>query len=131
MLSMLFDIVPGPGAHLVAGPLYHAAPLAFGTAALHLGQTMVLVDRWTPEGTLRLIEEHRVTTSHMVPTMFHRLLGLPDEERARYATSSLRSVIPAAPPCPVAVQRKVHEVWGPWSRGTYAPPHAGGADEKP
>src|SRR3546814_17555414 len=82
-LSMLFDIVPGPGAHLVAGPLYHAAPLAFGTAALHLGQTMVLVDRWTPEGTLRLVEENRITTSHMVPTMFHRLLGLPDSSEER------------------------------------------------
>src|SRR5690606_26809573 len=113
MLSMLVDTVPGPGAHLVAGPLYHAAPLAFGTGALHLGQAMVLVDRWTPEGTLRLIGEHRITTSHMVPTMFHRLLGLPEEERSRYDTSSLRSVIHAAAPCPVEVKRKMIEWWGP------------------
>lgn len=131
MLSMLFDIVPGPGAHLVAGPLYHAAPLAFGTAALHLGQTMVLVDRWTPEGTLRLIEEHRITTSHMVPTMFHRLLGLPDEERSRYDTSSLRSVIHAAAPCPVEVKRKMIEWWGPVIYEYYAATEGGGAYVKP
>ena len=93
MLSMLFDIEPGEGVHLVAGPLYHAAPLAFGMSALHLGQTMVLMDRWTPEGTLRLIEQWGVSTSHMVPTMFHRLLALPDEVRAAADTSTLRSVI--------------------------------------
>ena len=65
MLSMLFDIEPGTGVHLVAGPLYHAAPLAFGTSALHLGQTMVLMDRWTPEGTLRLIEQFQMTFEHL------------------------------------------------------------------
>ncbi|HET7722742.1 MAG TPA: AMP-binding protein, partial [Acidimicrobiales bacterium] len=131
MLSMLFDIVPGPGAHLVAGPLYHAAPLAFGTGALHLGQTMVLVDRWTPEGTLRLIEEHGITTSHMVPTMFHRLLQLPEEERARHDTSSLRSVIHAAAPCPVEVKRKMIEWWGPVIYEYYAATEGGGAYVKP
>ncbi len=131
MLSMLFDIVPGPGAHLVAGPLYHAAPLAFGTGALHLGQAMVLVDRWTPEGTLRLIQEHGITTSHMVPTMFHRLLQLPEDERSRFDTSSLRSVIHAAAPCPVEVKRKMIEWWGPVIYEYYAATEGGGAYVKP
>jgi long-chain acyl-CoA synthetase len=131
MLSMLFDIVPGPGAHLVAGPLYHAAPLAFGTGALHLGQTMVLVDRWTPEGTLRLVEEHGITTSHMVPTMFHRLLQLSEDERASYDTSSLRSVIHAAAPCPVEVKRQMIEWWGPVIYEYYAATEGGGTYVKP
>ena len=84
LLASLFDVEAGTGVHLVAGPLYHAAPLAFGTGALHLGQGDVLMDKWTPERTLELIERYRVTSSHMVPTMFHRLLALPDEVKARY-----------------------------------------------
>ena len=131
MLSMLFDIAPGEGVHLVAGPLYHAAPLAFGTSALHLGQTMVLMDRWTPESTLRLIDEWGVTTSHMVPTMFHRLLGLPPEVRAAANTSTLRSVIHAAAPCPVDVKRKMIEWWGPVIYEYYAATEGGGAYVKP
>jgi len=131
LLATLFDIVPGPGAHLCAGPLYHAAPLAFGTGALHLGQAMVLVDRWTPEGTLRLVQEHGITTSHMVPTMFHRLLQLPEDERSRYDTSSLRSVIHAAAPCPVEVKRKMIEWWGPVIYEYYAATEGGGAYVKP
>ena len=131
MLSMLFDIEPGEGVHLVAGPLYHAAPLAFGTSALHLGQTMVLMDRWTPEGTLRLIEQWGVSTSHMVPTMFHRLLALPDEVRAAADTSTLRSVIHAAAPCPVDVKRRMIEWWGPVIYEYYAATEGGGAYVKP
>jgi len=127
MLAMLFDITPGEGVHLVAGPLYHAAPLAFGTGALHLGQAMLLVDKWTPEGTLRLIEEWGVTTSHMVPTMFHRLLGLPDDVRAAANTSSLQSVIHAAAPCPVDVKHRMIEWWGPVIYEYYAATEGGGS----
>jgi len=131
MLAMLFDIVPGPGAHLVAGPLYHAAPLAFGTGALHLGQSMILMDKWTPEGTLELIQEWHVTTSHMVPTMFHRLLSLPDDVRSAYDTSSLRTVIHAAAPCPVDVKRRMIDWWGPVIYEYYAATEGGGTYVKP
>ncbi len=131
MLSTLFDITPGPGAHLCAGPLYHAAPLAFGTAAVHLGQTLVLVDRWDPEQTLQLIEAHRITTSHMVPTMFHRLLALPDEVKGRYDLSSLHSVIHAAAPCPVDVKRRMMEWWGPVIYEYYAATEGGGTYVNP
>ena len=48
---------------------------------MHLGHTIVLMDKWLPEDMLRLIEQHRVTTSHMVPTQFHRLLALPEDMR--------------------------------------------------
>ena len=126
LLGMLFGIEPGPGVHLVAGPLYHAAPLGFSTGALHMGQTLVLVDKWTPERTLELIDEHRVTTSHMVPTMFHRLLALPDDVKARYDTSSLVSVIHAAAPCPVDVKRRMIEWWGPVIYEYYAATEGGG-----
>lgn len=127
MLSMLFDIAPGPGVHLVAGPLYHAAPLAFGMGAMHLGQTMLLVDKWTPEGTLKLIQEWGVTSSHMVPTMFHRLLGLPDDVRAAADTSTLSSIIHAAAPCPVDVKAKMIDWWGPVIYEYYAATEGGGS----
>jgi long-chain acyl-CoA synthetase len=126
LLATLFGITPGPGAHLCAGPLYHAAPLAFGTGALHLGQTLVLVDRWDAEQTLQLIEQHCITTSHMVPTMFHRLLALPAEIKGRYDLSSLHAVIHAAAPCPVDVKRKMIEWWGPVIHEYYAATEGGG-----
>ena len=76
--------------HLVGSPLYHTAVLMFAGGSLHFGHTVVLMDKWTPEDMLRLIEQYRVTTSHMVPTQFHRLLALPDEVR-----EALRRVVAA------------------------------------
>lgn len=100
--------------HLCTGPLYHAAPLAFsmaGPAAVGVG--IVLMDGWSAEETLRLIAEHRITHSHMVPTMFHRLLSLPEEVREAADTSSLVYVWHGAAPCPVAVKQSVIDWWGP------------------
>lgn len=106
---------PQPGdVHLCTGPLYHAAPLAFSLGIpLALGATVVLMDGWEAERTLALIEAHRVTHVHMVPTMFHRLLSLPEEVRGRYDLSSLRFVVHGAAPCPVHVKRRLIEWLGP------------------
>ena len=71
------------------------------------------MDRWDAEETLRLVERHRVTHTHMVPTMFHRLVQLPDEVRDRYDLSSMRSIVHGAAPCPVAVKQRMIEWWGP------------------
>jgi long-chain acyl-CoA synthetase len=104
----------GGSVHLCTGPLYHAAPLAFSLSMpLAFGTTVVLMDRWDAEDTLQLIEEHGVTHTHMVPTMFHRLLSLPDDVRARYDTSSLVHVLHGAAPCPVPVKRRIIEWLGP------------------
>ena len=101
-------------AHLLTGPLYHAAPLAFSVAVPFLyGVPLVIMDHWEPVETLRLIQEHGVTHTHMVPTMFHRLLALPDEVRERYDLSSLRFVIHGAAPCPVPVKQRLIEWLGP------------------
>ena len=68
-ILFLFSIQPQDNnVHIIGSPLYHTAVLRFGSASLHLGHTVVLMDKWTPEDMLRLIEERRVTTSHMVPT---------------------------------------------------------------
>ncbi len=100
--------------HLCTGPLYHAAPLAFSMAApAAVGVGIVLMDGWSAEEALRLIAEHRITHSHMVPTMFHRLLSLPDEVRDAADTSSLVYVWHGAAPCPVAVKQRMIDWWGP------------------
>lgn len=113
-LGRMFRYEPGESLHLCTGPLYHAAPLAFSLSMpLNAGVGVVLMDRWSPEETLHLIAAHRITHSHMVPTMFHRLLALPDEVRAAADVSSLRSVLHGAAPCPVAVKQAMIEWWGP------------------
>jgi long-chain acyl-CoA synthetase len=84
------------------------------------------MDRWTPESALAAIERHRVTTTHMVPTQFHRLLALPEDVKRRYDVSSLRHVIHAAAPCPVEVKRGMLEWWGPVIYEYYAASEGGG-----
>jgi long-chain acyl-CoA synthetase len=104
----------GGDVHLCTGPLYHAAPLAFSLRIpLTFGATVVLMDRWDAEETLQLIDAQGVTHTHMVPTMFHRLLSLPRAVRRTFDVSSLRYVLHGAAPCPVAVKRRIIEWFGP------------------
>ena len=104
----------GPGkVLLLPAPLYHSAPLLGSLSALRLGATVVLLERFEPETVLRLIQEHRVTHAQFVPTMFTRLLRLPEDVRARYDLSSLEVVQHGAAPCPVPVKRRMIEWWGP------------------
>jgi long-chain acyl-CoA synthetase len=108
-------------AHLLTGPLYHAAPLLFSlNAPLIAGVTVVLMPAWDPEEALQLIDRHRVSHTHMVPTMFHQLLALPDDVRARYDVSSLHNVLHGAAPCPVGVKQRLIEWWGPVVNEYYA-----------
>jgi long-chain acyl-CoA synthetase len=114
--------------HLCTGPLYHAAPLAFSFAVpMAQGMGVVLMDGWDAEDTLRLIDLHRITHSHMVPTMFHRLLSLPEEVRKAYDTSSLRYVLHGAAPCPVTVKQAIIDWWGPIVYEYYAATEGGGS----
>jgi long-chain acyl-CoA synthetase len=107
--------------HLLTGPLYHAAPLLFSmNAPLIAGVPVVVMPAWDPEEALRLIELHRVTHTHMVPTMFHQLLALPDDVRARYDVSSLRNVLHGAAPCPVGVKQRLIQWLGPVVNEYYA-----------
>jgi long-chain acyl-CoA synthetase len=114
-----FGVRLGPGVHLVCGPLYHAGPSASATNALHAGSTLVLMDRWAPEACLELIQRCRVTSTQMVPTMFHRLLALPAEVRERYDVSSVESVMHTGAPCPPAVKQALMDWFGPVVYETY------------
>jgi long-chain acyl-CoA synthetase len=121
-----FGIPVEQGVHLVVSPLYHTAVMVFASTSLHCGHTVVLIDKWTPEQTLQLIERHRVTTSHMVPTQFHRLLALPEYVRRSYDVSSLTHVIHSAAPCPVDIKRRMLDWWGPVIHEYYAATEGGG-----
>jgi len=93
---------------------------------LGAGASVVLMDGWDAEETLRLIAAHGVTHTHLVPTMFHRLLALPDDVRSRYDLSSLQSVMHGAAPCPVTVKRRMIEWFGPIITEYFAATEGGG-----
>ncbi|MDQ1362096.1 MAG: long-chain acyl-CoA synthetase [Acidimicrobiaceae bacterium] len=98
--------------YLSPAPLYHAAPLRFTRAVHRVGGTVVQMEHFDPEEFLAAVEQHGITHTQMVPTMFVRLLKLPEEVRNRYDVSSLRAVIHAAAPCPVPVKKQMIDWWG-------------------
>ena len=99
--------------YLSPAPLYHGAALGYVTSILNEGGTVILMDRFDPELALELIERHRVTHSQWVPTMFVRMLKLPENLRSRFDLSSHKCAIHAAAPCPVEVKRQMIDWWGP------------------
>jgi long-chain acyl-CoA synthetase len=112
MRALLYGLEPGVRA-LLPGPLYHSAPNSFGLRSGRLGGALVLMPRFEPEEFLRLIQEQKIDTLFMVPTMFIRLLKLPEAVRNKYDVSSLRHVVHAAAPCPAEAKRAMIEWWGP------------------
>jgi len=111
---------------LCPAPLYHAAPLVSAMQMHRQGGAVVVLPRFDAELALRSIEEHRVTFAQFVPTMFVRLLKLPEEVRRRYDVSSLQVVVHAAAPCPVEVKRAMIEWWGPILHEYYSATEAAG-----
>lgn len=106
--------------YLCPAPLYHAAPLGWSMATHRLGGTVVLMDRFDPGELLDCVARYRVTHVQMVPTMFVRLLKLPEAERRDADLSSVRGVIHAAAPCPIEVKRQILDWWGPIVHEYYA-----------
>lgn len=106
--------------YLSPAPLYHAAPLRYTMTVLRLGGTALVMEHFDPEDALRQIERHRATHSQWVPTMFVRMLKLPEETRRRYDVSSLKVAIHAAAPCPIPTKRQMIEWWGPVIHEYYA-----------
>ena len=131
-LSM-FGITPGERdqVQVVACPMYHAAPLGWSMFGLHLGHQLAILERFSPEALLASIERHRVTYGFLVPTMFHRLLGLPEEVRRGFDHSSIKTIVHAAAPCPVQVKQRMFDWWGPVFWEFYAGTEGGGVTVAP
>jgi acyl-CoA synthetase (AMP-forming)/AMP-acid ligase II len=106
--------------YLSPAPLYHAAPLRYCMTVLRAGGTVIVMEHFDPESALALIEKHRATASQWVPTMFVRMLKLPEDARAKYDTSSMTAAIHAAAPCPIEVKQKMIGWWGPVLHEYYA-----------
>ena len=98
--------------YLSPAPLYHAAPLRYSMRVIEMGATVVVMPKFDAEQALALIARHRVSHSQWVPTMFTRLLKLPQALRQRHDLSSLRVAIHAAAPCPVHVKYAMMDWWG-------------------
>jgi long-chain acyl-CoA synthetase len=101
------------GAHLVACPLSHAAPPAHTMFAMTSGQSVVLMERFEAARALELVAEHRITSTHLVPTQFIRMLRLPAAAREAVDVSSLATVCHGAAPCPGWVKRAMIDWFGP------------------
>jgi len=108
------------GIYLSPAPLYHAAPLRFSMTMQRCGGTVIVMEKFDPEWALALIEQYRVTHSQWVPTMFVRMLKLPEAARRRHDLSSHRLAIHAAAPCPRQVKHAMVDWWGPIVHEYYA-----------
>jgi long-chain acyl-CoA synthetase len=99
--------------YLMPAPLYHSAPLVGASGTIRLGGTLIVMEHFDAEEFLRLVGRHRITHSQLVPTMFARMLKLPESVRRRYDLSSLEAVVHGAAPCPVPVKKAMIDWWGP------------------
>jgi long-chain acyl-CoA synthetase len=99
--------------YLSPAPLYHTAPQVSVALALRLGATAIVMEHFDAAQYLELICRYGVTHSQVVPTMFSRLLKLPEEVRQAADVSSLEVIIHAAAPCPVPVKERMIDWLGP------------------
>lgn len=112
LLTSLFGYGPDTR-YLSPAPLYHAAPLRHSMVTIKMGGTVYVMGKFDAVGSLRLIEHHGITHSQWVPTMFVRLLKLPEDDRKRFDLSSMDMAVHAAAPCPADVKRRMLDWWGP------------------
>jgi len=106
--------------YLSPAPLYHAAPLRHTMTVIKLGGEVTVMQKFNEERALQLIEAEKITHSQWVPTMFIRMLKLPDEVRLKYDCTSLKVAIHAAAPCPVVTKEAMIDWWGPILHEYYA-----------
>jgi long-chain acyl-CoA synthetase len=102
----------GSGPHLVTGPMYHAAPLMFAIYDNANGAPIVILPRFDEAEALDVIEDREIAHTHLVPTMFVRLLRLPEARRAAFRAPKLELVLHGAAPVSVAVKQRMIEWWG-------------------
>jgi acyl-CoA synthetase (AMP-forming)/AMP-acid ligase II len=111
-LTQRYAMTPS-SVYLSPAPLYHAAGVNYAMAVHRVGAASIVMPRFDAEAVLRVIETHRVTHAQFVPTMFVRMLKLPDAVRESYDVSSLECVVHAAAPCPVDVKHRMMKWFGP------------------
>lgn len=119
-IAQILFKVQDDGVYLSPAPLYHAAPLRWCMAMTKFGNTLIIMEKFDPEQYLALIEKYNVTHTQLVPTMFVKMLKLPEAVRTKYDVSSLVSALHAAAPCPIPVKEQMIAWWGPVIEEYYA-----------
>ena len=119
LTSMVLGIAPGMRA-LLPAPLYHSAPNSYSSNVMQRGALLVLEERFDAERTLALIQDLGLTHAYLVPTMYVRLLRLPEATKKRYDLSSMRFVASTGSACPPDVKRAMIDWWGPVFHESYA-----------
>ncbi len=112
LLGEIFQLAPGERT-VIPAPMYHTAPNVYALSSAIRGLDMTIMTGFDAEEFLRIVAERRVTVVQMVPTMFVRLLALPEPVRSRYDLSSLRWIVHAAAPCPPDVKHEMIQWLGP------------------
>lgn len=112
--------------YLSPAPLYHAAPLHFTMLTLFSGGTVIVMEKFDALKALGLIDKYKVSHSQWVPTMFIRMLKLPEEESRKFDVSSQKIAIHAAAPVPIQVKEQMIKWWGPILFEYYAGTEANG-----
>lgn len=106
--------------YLSPAPLYHAAPLRWSLGILAAGGTAIIMKKFDAEQALDLLETEAITLSQWVPTMFKRMLDLPQARREAFNAPLHKSAFHAAAPCSVEIKRAMIEWWGPIINEYYA-----------
>ncbi|MGB8362110.1 MAG: AMP-binding protein [Acidimicrobiia bacterium] len=106
--------------HLSTAPLYHGGPLISAMHAVNLLGSIRLMRRFDALHVLETISEEKITSAYMVPTMYHRLLSLPEDVRVSADTSSLKSIMHTGAPCPPHLKAQMIEWLGPVIYECYA-----------
>lgn len=112
----------GLGPHLITGPLYHAAPMLLAIYDMMNGAPIYIMPKWDNQFFIDAVREHKVSTTHLVPTMFVRLLNyyndnivgqVADLDEWNKAFASLRYVLHGAAPIAKSTKQAMIEWWGP------------------
>ena len=103
----------GSGPHLLTGPHYHAAVSGYALYDLVNGGTVVMMPRFDAASVLQLIGDRAIAHTHLVPTMFVRLLRLSETTRRAFDPSPLSLVLHGAAPISPTTKRAMIDWWGP------------------
>jgi bile acid-coenzyme A ligase len=111
-LGVLIHMRPD-GCVLVTGPISHNAPFVVTATGLLTGNHVVVMPRFEPAETLRLVEKQRVNWLYLVPTMMSRIWHLPEAVRLAADVSSLEVAFHMAAPCPPWLKQEWIDWLGP------------------
>ena len=96
---------------LCALPLFHSyAVNSCMIQVMMAGAGQVILERFTPDGVLQAIQDHRITVFPGVPTMFNYLVNFPD--RAKYDLTSLRIAKSAGAVLPAKLMHDFETLYG-------------------